>query len=332
MRNLSVLVVVAAALLLGAGCPKGDKPAAPAGSATSGSASAGGEAAAPGGDSTGSQTAAQLPPGSEETSATPDAGAAAGSSSGAAKASDPSLLAGEWFALFGRQDEGIVEDAWKTNQRVKFDKQGQVVFSLNIQGKPGDVQGTYTAADGTIKLTISAAKSVQSGLSHLVPLGIGRNEEVGLLKQAGRNEEIGLNKTGAPDASGNIMRDVKYAVFGGFLMLSDSFDHLLVYGKMPAGQEAPAPDLAGAWTANFGASSGIDTIGAWDGKQLTFDLGSEGKFAGTLVHGFVVGAIKRTSGTSLAALFPQDSNRLKGVYMPDPYLEFKTDLELVRAK
>jgi hypothetical protein len=324
MRNLTVLVMIAAAMLLGAGCPKGEKPAPPAGSTTNTPAPSGGDAA-PGSDSTGSETTSALPTGSGDGAATPAGETAA--------ATDPSLLAGEWFAMFGRQDEGIVEDAWKTNQRVKFDKQGQVVFELDINGKPGTVQGTYSAASGVVTLKLPAVKSVQSGLSHMAPLGIGRNEEVGLLKQADRNEEIGLDKkSGAADATGNISRDVKFAVYGGFLMLSDSFDHLLIYGKFPAGQQAPVPDLAGAWTANIGTSTGLDTTGAWDGKQLTFDLGPEGKFTGTLVHGFVVGALRRTHGISLTALFPQDNDKLKGVYIPDPYLELKTDLELVRSK
>jgi hypothetical protein len=334
MRNLSVLVMIVAAMLLAAGCPKGEKPAPADGSATNSMAPSGSNTAASSSESTGSETAAQPPAGSEGASATSNNGAAGSAPAGeSAAAADPSLLAGEWFAMFGRQDEGIVEDAWKTNHRIKFDKEGNVVFTLSINGKPQDVQGKYAAASGVVKLTLSAVKSVKSGLSHIAPLGIGRNEEVGLLKQAGRNEEIGLDKkSDVPDAAGNITRDVKYAVYGGFLMLSDSYDHLLIYGKFPGNQAPPAPDLAGAWTASIGANTGIATTNAWDGKQLTFDLGPQGKFTGTLVHGFVVGSIQRTPGLSLAALFPQGSDQLKGVYMPDPYLEFKTDLELVRAK
>lgn len=333
MRYLFVLVLIAAAMLLGTGCPKTDKPAPADGSAASGQAPANSDTAASTGESTGSTTASEVPAGNDDTAASTPGAAAPSSTGETAKSDDPSLLAGEWFAMFGRQDEGIIEDSWKTNQRVKFDKQGKVLFTFEIHGKPGDVECSYTADSGVVKLQLPAAKAVQSGLSHMAPLGIGRNEEVGLLKQAGRNEEIGLNQqSDVTQSAGRITRDVKYAIYGDFLMLSDSFEHLLIYGKYPANQTAAVGDLGGDWTVNLGASTGIDTVSAWDGKQLTFDLGAQGKFTGTLVHGFVVGVIKRTPGLSLAALYPQSSEQLLGVYVPDPFLELKTDFALVRAK
>ncbi len=321
MRNWLVFITICVALGLATGCPRGQKVDEPSATSDAGTATADSSAGVPDGTvadngaatgQTGSSTAATTP----------------------AENEDPALasskLAGEWLALFGRHDTGVVEDAYTTGQRVKFDKQGQVVFTLVISGKPTTTSGSYTAAGGVATLKLPAAQAVKSGLSQAAPLGISRNDEVGLLRQADRNEEIGLaNKSGAPDAQGNIMRDVKFAVYGDFLVLADSVDHLMVYGKY-ADQEPAVPDLSGKWEAKFGSGAGIPATASGNGKLLTIDLGAQGAFSGSLVRGFAVGQIKGPQGLSLVGLFPVAPDKLQGVYLPDPYLELKTDLELTR--
>lgn len=322
MRNWLVFVMICVVLGLAAGCPQGQKTEEPAATSSSGAADTAGGSGIP--DSTaGGGVAAEQP----DSAATETAQATAGSN---AETADASKLEGEWLALFGRHDNGVVEDAYTTGQRVKFDKQGQVVFTLIIAGKPTEMSGSYSAADGVAQLKLPAAEAVKSGFSKAAPLGISRNDEVGLLRQADRNEEIGLAKENAPDAQGNIMRNVKYAVYGDFLVMADSVDHLMVYGKY-AEQEPAMPDLSGKWEAKLGAKTGIPATATWDGKLLAINMGADGAFTGKLVRGFAVGQLKGPQGLSLVGLVPAAADKLLGVYLPDPYLDLKADVEFTRS-
>jgi hypothetical protein len=319
MRNWFLLAALFVVLLLFAACPQKEKPAAGANGAATSSAPQTGSAeqAVNGAQPSGDTPASTSPDQPQETAATP---------------AGPSALYGEWLALFGRQDEGMLDSAWQQDQRIKFDKQGQVVFTLQLKGQAASVQGVFAAGEsGDIKLTLSAAQALKDGLSHVVPLGIGRNEEIGLLKQAGRNEEVGLTESGAVDAAGNITRSITYKLIGDYLILSDKFDHVMVYTRFQAAPPA-ASEFDGAWTAAFGAAVDIAASAASTNQALSIDLGEQGKFDGTMISGVAVGKIKRGNEIIMATLRPEGGNRLIGVYSTSPYVMVSNDLTLTRDK
>lgn len=314
MRNWPVLVVFAVVFLLTA-CPQQQKQDTGVNGATSSTTPATPPAngAQPGGETPGATTPPDAPAGAE----TP---------------AGPSALHGEWLALFGRQDEGMLADTWQEDQRIKFDQQGQMVFTISLKGQQAKVQGSYTAGNsGELQLVLSAAKVMESGLSHLVPLGIGRNEEVGLLKQAGRNEEVGLVESGRPDAAGNITRNIKYEVLGNYMFLSDKFDHIMLYTRFVADPSA-ASGLDGSWKANFGTVENIAAVATGKGSELSIDMGAQGMFIGSMISGVAVGKIKRANEIFLATLRPEGSDRLSGLYLAAPYVQLSTDLTLTKDK
>jgi hypothetical protein len=331
MRNWPLLLA-AAALMLG-GCPRGEQPADQAQTTTPVPA-----AAAQTG-TTASSTAAPSTP------AVP--GAAAGAAGGAtatpgaagqpgtAEESPAELakLEGEWFALFGRHDIRVIEKAWQKEQRLRFDKHGQAVFSLDLGGgKTESVECTFTVSEDTLYLSLPGAQAVTSGLSKVAPLGISRNEEVGLLKQPGRNEEVGLLKSGkgAVGGTGLIKKEIRFVALDDFLVLTDQLTRIMIYGRyQPPAEAEPLPDVSGKWSASF-AGEDLSALAKLTGTELVVEFSPLAKFSGHAVHGYFAGRIKDQQGLSLAALCPSGTDKLVGVYCRDPYAAMKSDLELSR--
>ena len=170
-------------------------------------------------------------------------------------------LEGEWFAMFGRHDIGLVEHAWLDGHKVVFQKDGIAIWTELTAGKSGrSLTSRWSTRGGDLALGFSAVDAAKSGLSRLAPLGIGRNEEIGLLSAH--------RPTDAEIRGAKVVTErLKFTLEGEFLTLSDSIGRLMVYGRSGMGHDSP-PDCAGkAYTGHIGKQADLAAKVGWDGAD-----------------------------------------------------------------
>lgn len=238
---------------------------------------------------------------------------------------DP-VLAGTWFALFGRHDNGVVEASWKDGHRVRFIADGNNLWVRIENGwEVAAMNAKYQVEGDTVSITFSPSSAVKYGLGKIAPLGLGRDEEVGLLnKTPGRDTEIGLADKAAGQKAGDAERveNLKFVVDGNLLVLSDSHANVMVYAKLNEQNPAPetAPTEAGDWQGNVAGATGVSAVAKdADGKLTLLIGGGKQQFDGQYVQGYFVGKLKQGTQLSLAVLYPAADGSLNGLLLPDPY-------------
>jgi len=316
MRSWLWLVLITAAAVL-AGCPKpptSDQAAQnsnPAGS-TAAPAPAPADpnppAAAAATTGTGSDKAA---PG--ENQAAPAAPAAPGGTSAGA-----ATLEGQWFVMFGRHDVGIVEHGWNDGHKVAFFADGRAIWTEVASGKEGRILDSRWRTQGNeMVITFSAVEAAKSGISRLAPLGIGRNEEIGLTSA--------YKPTAAEIEGAKVVTErVKFTLDENYLTINDNLGRIMVYGRC-GNSAVKAPNLAGEYSGQFGAKTGLKASASWNGTEFSLPLAG-GSFNGQFIDGYVVGQLKYGNLMSLAAFRTTPDGTLKGIYCTDPFNQIKTDL------
>ena len=243
---------------------------------------------------------------------------------------NPGGVAGTWVALFGRAEAGVFE-AYKVNGYVlKLGSNGE--FSIvATNGKPANevlepaymnqnviASGTYKA-DGERVLFSSFTLTGTGDISGYTPLGMGRDDEIGLLGKEqegmgrddeiglvdkekegmGRDDEIGLLDEGQSDSQG--VSEYMALRKDAYLVLINRESHCFVFGDAVLGQQAG--DIpSGAAVASF-AGEMLDSQLAANGDILTLEMGPR---AGTLnaskYFGYYTGRTEGAEMTSYAAL------------------------------
>ena len=323
MRYWPVLLVASMLLLAGTGCVKGTKGG--------GGQHAVGTAAPPvaQGTTPSEGAATEAPPAPTPLSgqpAPPPAPPATPGEPTKAPADLAQQLTGEWTALFGRQEVGVIENAWEDGHRVTFSTGNTGVWTMLTKGAEADtVECKWRISDGDLLVTLDGSKAAKNGLWKIAPLGIGRNEEIGLLKAT----------SGSVDTEHKILdKRLKVILNGDFLALTDEHTRMMVYarykGKAKSDPSAIAA-LGGEWSGKYGSNTALNGTATWDGKRfkLACDDGSE--FNGVFVDGYLVGRMKSLHAVSLAALQPVGGNSIIGAYTPDPYAKMLSDFSFERA-
>ena len=318
MRCWPWLILPAAVLLL-AGCPTNKQ-------ADTGAPAAAGTADQTTGGQAGS-SATESQPGSETappaTTDAPPAGQTDGAS-GSAPEGSSTKLEGEWFAMFGRHDIGLVERAWLDGHKVVFHKDGVAIWTEVAAGKPGrSLSSHWSATDGDLTISFAAVDAVKSGMSKIAPLGIGRNEEIGLLSadkpSGGESREPKL-----------VNENLKFTLEGDFLTMTDGLGRVMVYGRGAAAGKPPAA-WSGSYKGHIGNQANLAVQAGWDGQALTMQLPG-GQYTGQYVGGYYIGRLTLGKVLNLAAFSPGADGSLSGVYFPDPYNQVKTDMAFSKVK
>jgi hypothetical protein len=257
-------------------------------------------------------------------------------------------LAGTWFALFGRHDNGVEESTWENGHRVRFIQDGNNLWVRVENGwNVAALNAKYEVMGDTVQIKFSPRSAVEYGLSKIAPLGLGRDEEVGLsAKTPSRDAEIGLAGKAAGEKAGDAERveSLKFQLVGDLLVLTDSKTNVMVYARVAdeaatgvpdaAGTPAPpsAPDESGEWTGNLGSQTGVTASAKSDAGKLTLSIGGgNGQFSGQFVQGYFVGKLNQDSRLSLAVLYPAPDGTLKGLLLPDPYAKAEIPFDFKRS-
>jgi hypothetical protein len=235
-------------------------------------------------------------------------------------------LTGEWTALFGRQEVGVIENAWEDGHRVIFNTGDTGVWTKLVKGAKTDtVECKWRISDGDLLVTLDGTKAAKTGLWKMAPLGIGRNEEIGLLKAT----------PGSVDTEHKMLdKRLKVVLRSDFLALTDEHTRMMVYarykGKAKSDPSAIAA-LGGEWSGKYGSNTALIGTATWDGKSFTLAFDDGSKFSGAFVDGYLVGRMSALHDVSLAALQPVGTDRLVGAYTPDPYAKMLSDFSFERA-
>jgi len=237
-------------------------------------------------------------------------------------------LVGDWYALFGTHDNGVVTEPWKGSHRFTFsqDKTGRLIkFEGDEATESLFVKWHVDNED--LLINFIAADAVAMGLSQVAPLGIARDEETGLLPLGvARDEETGLLTGEVPEVSGgnDLYRRCLLSadLSDNYLVLRDQHHRVMIYGRSIQGDRG-MPDLSGDWVGhidmhdNFSASFEVQDDGTVIG---TYDHDG-GKFVGRLFKGYLVGKVDYGMKSNLAALYLAEDWELDGVYCAPPYQE-----------
>jgi len=307
MRVSTALTLFLLSLVLGlAAC---NKPAKQTGDAAAGQTNAGGQNAATA--QSGADTATAGKTHAEKAAAHPRTPA------------DPTL-AGTWFALFGRNDSGVEESTWENGHRVRFIQDGNNLWIRIENGwEVAAMNAKYEVHGNTVQIRFSPRSAVEYGLSKIAPLGLGRDEEVGLLsKTPGRDTEIGLADKSAGQKAGDAERveNLKFIVDGDLLVLTDSKTNVMVYARLSDQAPQTAPDESGSWLGDVAGMTGVVANAHGEGGKLTLSIdGGKGQFDGQYVQGYFVGKLKQSTRLSLAVLYPAADGAMNGLLLPDPY-------------
>ena len=243
---------------------------------------------------------------------------------GESTAKAPAKLEGEWFAMFGRHDIGLIERAWLDGHKVVFHKDGVAIWTEITAGKPGrSLSSHWTASDGDLTLQFAAVDAVKSGMSKLAPLGIGRNEEIGLLS---------AEKPSGTDSPGSkaVSESLKFTIDGDFLTMTDGLGRIMAYGRSGASAKAPAA-WSGSYTGHIGNQANLAAQAGWDGQALTMQL-PNGQYSGQYVGGYYIGRLTLGKVLNLAAFRPDSDGTLSGIYFPDPYNQVRADMAFSKEK
>lgn len=234
------------------------------------------------------------------------------------------VLGGTWFALFGRHDNSVEESSWENGHRVRFIEDGNNLWVRVENGwNVAAMNAKYEVMDDTVRITFSPRSAVEYGLSKIAPLGLGRDEEVGLLsKTPGRDTEIGLEDKTAGEKAGDAERveNLKFIVDGDLLVLTDSKTNVMVYARVKEQAPQAAPDVTGSWLGNVAGTTGVAATASGEGGKLKLAIdGGKGQFDGQYVQGYFVGKLQQNSQLSFAVLYPAADGSLNGMLLPDPY-------------
>jgi hypothetical protein len=324
MRTYLISLICTGLLLLVAGCPS-TRHQEPAKATTQTSASS--EL-----NTTDAATAAATPPQSTDPAAAQGAAAngdvpAATTTTGEPPAAPVTAvqITGTWLALFGRSDQGVNEEATTaTGHQLQFSPDGTLLLTLLKDGKPGkQLPGSYIIDGDRLEWSYSLIETANAGAFEIAPLGMGRDEEIGLLRGdkdgMGRDEEIGLDqgkRDGSPQQQLHT-EDLRIVLDGPFMALTDDHGQIYVYGNKASESQQPLPEHA--WTGTLGGKAVTVQFATQDG-QVTGQFGEYGgSFTGKLASGFITGRVEGRSRLSLAALALDREGKLCGVLLPDPY-------------
>ena len=332
--RLSILIgiIAIAAPLLLAGCPKSPDEGTPLKPENGGQPAATPEQpGSPGDDAMADpldETAAPENEGEDAGSAaTEEAGGESGSTDTASlpqpvEPDGQPELEGEWFALFGRTDLGPSEFLWVNGHRVSFRGNGQAFWGMIEEGTQTATMDSQWSREGNkLKLSFLASKAVEIGLSGVAPMGIGKDEE------------IGLANAQAPDSSSGAMNLydalIDYDLDHNYLVLRDSRNQMYVYGRVQPQEAAGAP-ASGDWYGWYGRDNGIKAEVSLDNEQVQIACGDAGRFTGRLSGGYIIGRLEGNDPGS-AALVLRDDGQLDGAIMRKPFREVDQRFEFVRA-
>lgn len=248
---------------------------------------------------------------------------------------DPQI-GGTWFALFGRHESGVVESAWENGHRVRFVQDGLAIWIRVENGwDVAAMESKYEVSGSTIKLTYTPARAVEFGLSQLAPLGLARDEEIGLLsKTPGRDSEIGLTDKAAGEKAGDAekVEQLQFVHDGDLLVLTDNKSHVMVYARVPEAEAPPVPAVAGEWLGDISGVSGIPATATLSGDTLALSIdGGKGQYTGKFVQGYFTGKFKQGAQLSLAALQLGPDGKLNGLLLPDPYSKPDSAFDFTRT-
>ena len=243
--------------------------------------------------------------------------------------SDEQLLVGEWFALFGSQEQSLMTLPEEVSHHIKFDQNGTGRIIKYANGEPSaSTFIKWHVEDKDLMIQFIAAEAVGIGLNEVAPLGIARDEETGLLPLGiARDEETGLLKG---ETGGDAPQDQEFRrcmlnarIEENYIALRDPIQRMVIYGRLPRDGGGEVPDLSGEWVGhidmhdNFSAAFEVQDDGTVIG---TYDHDG-GRFVGRFLNGYLVGKVDYGMKFSLAALKLTEDWELDGVYSPSPYVE-----------
>ncbi len=335
MRTTVIGLICAGLLVFALGCPHAEKDTT-AQSDNQLPATTVGDAAADEVQAANTETAEAGAPATESDHATAPEAAPEAAAPESAK-----QITGTWLALFGRADQGVNEQAYLNGHQLQFNEDGTLVLTLIKDGKPGrQMLGSYTIENGRLEWSYLLAEALDTSAIDYAPLGMGRDEEIGLLNREqegmGRDDEIGLLRgekeglgrdaeIGLGEGKHNSSQpstekhteELRIVLDGPFMALTDDHGQIYVYGNLDSRATKP---LSGR-TYN-GVVAGkqiqvafIETAGLVEGRLGEYG----GTFKGTAADGFITGRIEGQPRLSLAALILGPDGALSGVLLTDPY-------------
>jgi hypothetical protein len=329
-----IITIAVAGLLVLTGCPEpqpdgtpppvqgGDQPATnDPGTATPGTAGgetgeSGGETAAPADATAGSAGEAGA-----------DGEATSGETASLPQPTSPDgepQLEGEWFALFGRTELGPSEHLWFSGHRVNFRSNGQAIWMVVEEGAQTASMDSQWGREGQqLKLSFMASKAVESGLSGIAPMGIGKDEEIGLASgQAPGGNSSAMNLYDAL---------LDYSLDHNYLVLTDANNNMYVYGRVEP-QTGGLDTAAGeGWYGWFNRGRGVQATVTEENGELTIEMGSAGRFSGHESGGYVIGRYEAGSDSGYAALIRRPDGEFDGAIMRKPYRDVEWNFEFVRS-
>ena len=351
MRIYFLAIIVMGLLVCALGCPQTKEPTA---STPSGSSAVGADPATETQDAPVAASADESPEAAE--TAETDNTATEGEPAPEADTEAPktaSQISGTWLALFGRGDQGVNEQAYFNGHKLQFEADGTVLLTLLKDGKPGrQLPGTFTIENGRLEWTYALAAAVDSGAIDFAPLGMGRDEEIGLLNSGkegmgrddeiglltgekegmGRDVEIGLSEGGDTEKSGSMKHteELRIVLDGPFMALTDDHGQIYVYGNADLANPAPLhhEQYSGSFEGKQITATFTENSGTVEGQ-----LGEHnGWFKGEAADGFFIGRIEGLPRLSLAALVPAKDGRLSGVLLSDPYAKLNPSFDFTPQK
>ena len=237
---------------------------------------------------------------------------------------DPDLE-GKWFALFGLHDLGVMTHSWVDGHNVEFRKNGQAFWYTVVNGaEVGTLDSQWSRQGSTLKLSFSAAKAVEIGLSKLAPLGIGKDEEIGLTN----TPSPGMN------ASAMVLLDtiLDLELDHNYLVLRDGYSRLMVYGREANEGQGLPEGLAGGWVGKDQGNQLIAAEFELKGDRLQAQMNRKTyNFSGELAKGYYVGELIGPRGMDLVAFYYDDLGFLDGVIFAKPYHEVSMVYEFIKA-
>lgn len=240
------------------------------------------------------------------------------------RADDPDLE-GKWFALFGHHDLGVMTHSWVDGHNVEFRKNGQAFWYKVVNGaEVGTLDSQWNLRGNQLMLSFSAVKAVESGLSKVAPLGIGKDEE------------IGLTNTPAPgmNASAMVLLDtvLDLELDHNYLVLRDGYSRLMVYGRDANEVHGIPEEWDGDWVGKGKGERRIAAQFEMQGDVLKAQMDHRTRrFSGELVNGYYVGDLIGPNGSDLVAFFYDELGFLDGVIYPKPYRQVSMDYEFMKA-
>jgi hypothetical protein len=328
--SIVILVLALATTMLGGGCPKQRQ---------AGEAIATPEPAAP---STADQAGQPVPQG-EPLTTEPDEPEAVESDEEAAPEGETSGkpagdsttadLTGQWLGLFGRANLGVIESAWKDGVKVEFQRNGKAIWKRIVQGQgavkaqvgaEATLESRWQLVNNRLIIHYSKVEAAKLGFGAVAPLGMLRDEEIGLLSQE-QDGALGVGISAVDER-------LEFIVEPNYLTLTDKHGHLMVYGRVDR-DSGSRYDFTGKWVGHIDMHDNFGAVFNWDGQNLTATYDHNGgSFEGVLVDGFFVGKARDTKGMSLAALTFDGANTLDGAYCPDPYMAMYQRYDFNRSR